>query len=265
MRNKLLEYKASALPFITSPESFKRHRVKILNLHLKYKTTRRRTRPSVLGSEQYIQNNLPIASVYFPFWDTKSFPLTRFSIYANMGVYKGHLSEKCKPFASAWFYLALNQRGCGILHCPRWWWSGTAATAVVGGVFGKRYFSAPAQSWAVQNKKRKQPNKRRTTTYNACCSLYLNFLSYFPYQLQERNHEKRVMLFKFFLQFSSGSVIWNGSCEHTNSADLSALSNYQTIKFCWHFLLINTIHCFLYLSVLKKQCSPNSNPMHAFN
>lgn len=137
MRNKLLEYKASALPFITSPESFKRHRVKILNLHLKYKTTRRRTRPSVLGSEQYIQNNLPIASVYFPFRDTKSFPLTRFSIYANMGVYKGHLSEKCKPFASAWFYLALNQRGCGILHCPRWWWSGTAATAVVGGVFGK--------------------------------------------------------------------------------------------------------------------------------
>lgn len=63
--------------------------------------------------------------VCFPFQDTKRFSFMRFSfmrfsIYANMGVYKGHLSEKCKPLALLWLYLVLNQRDRGMLHCLQW-------------------------------------------------------------------------------------------------------------------------------------------------
>lgn len=54
----------------------------------------------------------------FPFQGIKRFSFARFSVYANASVYKGHLSEKCKPLASVWFYLGLNQRARGILRCP---------------------------------------------------------------------------------------------------------------------------------------------------
>lgn len=140
---------------------------------------------------------------------------------------------------------------------PQWWWFGTAAAAaaVIAGVVRK-----VAQSeWNCSEQK---TNMKRLHIVLVVACILIFFLS-FCISLKKgtvKNVWCCASSSNWLQEVLSGMAV----CEHTNSADLSPLSNYQTIKFCWHFLLINTIHCFLYLSVLKKQCSRKSNPMHAF-